>query len=86
MSHQYDRGDSLLLKKLSHLVLGEQRILSTTFLLVEDNILTIYKNYIKENNHNKNNEYNKKIVIIMIVTYEDKNKAMYMKHIKNMLL
>ena len=59
MSHQYDAGDSLLLRKLSDLVLGLYRILSTTFLLVEDNMLTIYKNYIQENNHNKNNYYNK---------------------------
>ena len=59
MSHQYDTGDSLLLRKLSDLVLGLYRILSTTFLLVEDNMLTIYKNYIQENNHNKNNYYNK---------------------------
>ena len=55
MSHHYDRGDSLLLRKLSDLVLGERRILSTTFLLVEENMLTINKNYKQENNHNKNN-------------------------------
>ena len=64
MSHQYDTGDSLLLRKLSDLVLGLYRILSTTFLLVEDNMLTIYKNYIQENKHNKTNEYNKNNIYI----------------------
>ena len=52
VSHQYERGDSLL-RKISNLVLGQQRILSTAFLLAKDNTITIYK---KIKTTNKNNE------------------------------
>ena len=52
VSHQYERGDSLL-RKISNLVLGQYRILSTAFLLAKDNTITIYK---KIKTTNKNNE------------------------------
>ena len=45
-------------------------------------MLTIYKNYIQKDNHNKNTEYSE----TNSYNNEDNNKAIYMKNIKDIPL
>ena len=87
MFYQYERGNSPF-RKFSDLALGQWRILSTAFLLVKNNILTINKNYTQEDSTitNKNNGYNKNNSDNYGNEYEDSNKTMYKKHVKDKLL